>query len=100
MRTTETMHRARAYFAGVAVLLGFLTLLADTGNAPLLIGVALAASLLVVSAIHLLLPTIAARVDVGPHRARAPGVILPSTHPDAPGHPRPRAPGAIAVALA
>ena len=97
---TESVHRARAYFAGMAVLLGFLAVVAEPGHAPLLIGVALAASLLVVSALHLLLPQAVTRVIVGPHRARAPGVILTSTHPDAPGHPRPRAPGAAAVALA
>jgi hypothetical protein len=94
------MHRARAYFAGMAVLLGLLAVVAEPGHAPLLIGVALAASLLVVSAFHLLLPTAVTRADVGPHRARAPGVILTSTHPDAAGRPRPRAPGATPVALA
>lgn len=99
MRMTETVHRARAYFAGTTILLGLLTLVAEPGHAPLLIGVALAAALLVVAAIHLLLPTAVARVGVGPHRARAPGVILTSTHPDTAGHTRPRAPGAIAVAL-
>lgn len=92
------MHHARAYVAGMAVLLGLIAL-TDAGHAPLLIGVALAASLLLVAAIRLLLPTAIARVEVGPHRARAPGVILTSTHPDAAGHTRPRAPGAIAVAL-
>lgn len=99
MRMTETLHRARGYIAGMTVLLGLLTLVAEPGHAPLLIGVALTAALLVVAAIRLLLPTAVTRVGVGPHRARAPGVILTSTHPDAAGHSRPRAPGAIAVAL-
>lgn len=100
MRTTEALHRARAQFAGMAVLLGLLAVVAEAGNAPLLVGVALVAALLVISAIHVVLPGGVARVTVGPHRARAPGVILTSTHPDTAGHSRPRAPGAGAVALA
>ncbi|MBB2893260.1 DUF6412 domain-containing protein [Flexivirga oryzae] len=100
MEMTETMHRIRTHVAGVAVLLGLLTVAAEPGHSPLLIGVALVAALLVIAANHLLLMPVVVRCSVGPHRARAPGVVLTSTHPDAAGHARPRAPGAGMVTLA
>lgn len=95
---TETAHRARAYFAGMAALLGVLSITGEAGHAPLLLGVVLAVSMLLISAVHLTLPTAAGDTTFDAHRARAPGVILPSSHPNAAGHPRPRAPGAMAVA--
>lgn len=93
-------HRARTSFAGTAVLLGLLAVVTDPAQSPLLVGVALTLSMLLVSMIRLLLPAVCTGATVGPRRACAPGVILPSTHPDAAGHPRPRAPGAMAVAPA
>lgn len=100
MTTAEALHRIRTHFAGVAVLLGLLTVVAEPGRAPLLVGVVLAAALLALSAIHVLPAPVLVHLRVGRHRARAPGVILTSTHPDAAGHSRPRAPGVSVVAPA
>jgi len=100
MALTEALHRTRTFFAGAAMLLGLLASVAEAGHTPLVLGVVLLAALLLVTAIQVLLAPVVVRCSVGPHRARAPGVILTSTHPDAAGHSRPRAPGAGRVAPA
>jgi len=100
MAMTEATQTGRAPFAGMAVLLAVVAVVAEAGHTPLLIGVVLAAALLVIVACHVLPTPVVVRRPVGPHRARAPGVILTSTHPDTAGHARPRAPGTGMVALA
>ncbi|RNI20748.1 hypothetical protein EFY87_13695 [Flexivirga caeni] len=84
----------------MAVLFGLLASLAGGTPSSVVISVVIATALLALVALHVVLPQPAAQAGVGPHRARAPDVILPSTHPDAAGHSRPRAPGATAVAPA
>lgn len=93
MALTAIVTRARAYFVGMAVLLGLLGIAAEAGSGSLLIGVALVAVLVIRAIAALVLPVAGSGAEARPQRARAPGVILPSTHPDAAGHSRPRAPG-------
>lgn len=94
------MQRARGLFAAFAVLLSVLTTASETPHAPLLVGVALAAALLLAALVQAALPITITGIAVEPRRARAPGVILAGTHPATAGHPKPRAPGRLAVARA
>lgn len=84
----------------MALLLALVTVSSDVAAAPLLIGVAVTAALLITSLVLVAVPTAVTRVAAHPGRARAPGVILTSTHPATAGHPKPRAPGGAAVAAA
>ncbi|MGN6415099.1 DUF6412 domain-containing protein [Flexivirga sp.] len=100
MRATESVARGRERLAVLCGLLSVLALAADTGPAPALAGVVLAGALLLSVLGRFVVPVATCTGWCGPHGARAPDAILPSTHPAAAGHPKPRAPGAASVAPA
>jgi len=81
------------------VLLTTLGLAAPDPSAAALIAVAITALTVVALALQtLILPSSAAAAFAHPRRARDLVVALSQSNPDAPGHPRPRAPGRVASA--
>ncbi|WP_265443039.1 hypothetical protein [Flexivirga meconopsidis] len=80
----------------LAALLGSVVAAADATTALVLLAAVVLAALLITAVV---VPG-RTRLLVTGRRSRAPGVLLASTHPAAPGHPRPRAPGPGPVAPA